>query len=144
MKDKPKAVIGSWLASILEHGPFEPLDSTPTEPSSPGDDDSIDGGYFARKRLERLTTGLVIEHGARLARLEAQRVEPAELPTIDEFRKLGTLTQKQAAQYLRRTPRMIRAYIQKGELLKAKGGRVKCDDKWVRKLRATYPELQLK
>jgi len=144
MKDKPKdkAVIGSWLASTVEHGPFEPLDSTPTEPPSPGDDGSIDGGYFARKGLERRTAGLVIEHGARLARLEAQRVEPGELPTIREFRAWGTITQKLAAFYLGCATRTIRDRMQRHELSRAKGGKVRCDDKLEKMLREKHPWIR--
>jgi hypothetical protein len=135
-KDKPK--FGSFLEFVTHRGlgSFEPLDLTPAAAPTPGDDDSVIDVSRRRKRERRL------EH--RLDRLETQRGESAELPTIHEFRNvLGTLTQKRAAQYLRCTPRMIRVYIQKGELCKVKGGRVKCDDKLIRKLREKYPRIRL-
>jgi hypothetical protein len=72
------------------------------------------------------------------------RVRGQKIPTLHEFRyEIGTLTQKRAAEYLGCDPRTIRNYLQKGELTKARGGKVSCDDKWVRKIRAKYPAVQL-
>src|SRR5262249_48970989 len=80
-----------------------------------------------------------IRHIVRLApqkeKLNKGLVEPLDLPTLQEFRyKWQSLTQKQAAKFLRCDPRTVRLYIKKGELTKLKGGRVSCDDNWARKL----------
>jgi hypothetical protein len=78
-----------------------------------------------------------IAHLVRMAPpMESSR--STELPTLQEFLKIGILTQKQAAEFLRCTTRTVRSYIKKGELTKTKGGKVRCDDKWSRKLRNLY------
>jgi hypothetical protein len=68
-----------------------------------------------------------------------------DLPTLHEFRyQIGTLTHKRAAGYLVFDPLTIRNYLQKGELTKAKGGKVSCDDKWSKKILAKYPAARVK
>ena len=61
-----------------------------------------------------------------------------QLPTIAEFRRMGIITQKQAATWLHCTTRTIRTYIKNSQLSKTNTGKVCCDDKWARKLRLQY------
>jgi len=80
-----------------------------------------------------------------IVRLAPERKLRGNLPTLQEFRyQIGTLTHKRAAEYLGCDPRTIRNYLQKGELTKAKGGKVSCDDKWSRKILAKYPAAPVK
>jgi hypothetical protein len=60
------------------------------------------------------------------------------IPTADELRKKGAISQSSAAMDLRSDRRTIRNYLSNGELNRTPEGLVLCDDKLVRKLREKY------
>jgi hypothetical protein len=65
------------------------------------------------------------------------------VPSISQLRSLKSISQREAADYLRRTPRTIRNYVGRKKLNVTPNKRVVCDDKLVRLLRQTHGDAIL-
>jgi len=116
------AALSAWMILGPYHQP--PLSNNPM----------VEGvGDLLRRKIRHI----VRLAPARRNETDSYEALPIELPTIRDFRyKIGTLTHKRAARYLGCDPCTIRNYLRKGELTRAAGGKVSCDDKWTKKLLA--------
>jgi hypothetical protein len=65
------------------------------------------------------------------------------VPTIAYLRSVKSISQAEAAEHLRRTPRTIRSYVGKKKLNATPRKRVVCDDKLFRLLRRTHGDSVL-
>jgi hypothetical protein len=75
----------------------------------------------------------------------SQSPQNSPLPTVPQLRGWGSISQGQAADYLRCDRRTIRNYLMQKKLTRAgKKGRVRCDDSLVRLMRETHGDLPLK
>jgi hypothetical protein len=87
-----------------------------------------------------------IEHIVHLTAPRENSDVSIKLPSLQELRyKCQIVIQRRAAEYLGCDPRTIRNYIRKGELTRAPGGKVRCDDdKFARKFLARRPAARVR